>query len=70
MGQGWKLRDAAEAYDCLSPFAKELLRDTPNPPLLADILRTVATYSCDENGVIMAAVSELDFYWRKTAPLV
>lgn len=44
----------------LSPFARELLTDCPDARILTNVLRIAATYSCDENGIIMAVVSEIE----------
>jgi hypothetical protein len=44
----------------LSPFVKELLTDCEDISTLTNILRTVATYCCDEFDDIMKAVSEIE----------
>jgi hypothetical protein len=44
----------------LSPFAKELLTDCEDISIICNILRTVATYTCDEFDYIMNVVSELE----------
>ena len=52
-----------EAFDKLSPFAKELAKDCPHVPIPIDILRTTITYAGDEYGVLMKTIEELEGYW-------
>jgi hypothetical protein len=59
---------ALEAFEALSPFARKLADDVPWLPIPIDILRAVATYAGDENGAIMATVSELEAYWEQIEP--
>jgi hypothetical protein len=49
-----------QQLDNLSPFVKQLITDCEDIPTLTNILRTVATYCCDEFDDIMKAVSELE----------